>query len=175
MKPEDSLRAKLKLYKKKASEIEAYLLRSPEELGKFQSEFNSEVNNVFRDIMLFEKSNVVKGREDKVYKIKRIFTNRIRGLFLKGTYNEWGFRKPFGYAGDFKIIDDIYQNNPDTCGFVRLFDNYGMMSAISVAVRNRKEDFKRIIADFVKSRKGGPLRIMDLACGPCRQIRELLS
>jgi DNA anti-recombination protein RmuC len=54
---EPSLRTKLKLYKKRAEEIENYLSKKPEEWGKFQSEFNSEVNNVFRDIMNFEKLN----------------------------------------------------------------------------------------------------------------------
>src|SRR3989338_7890045 len=176
MKTEEfSLRAKLKLYKKRATEIEDYLSRHPQEWGKFQSEFNSEVNNVFRDIMNFEKINFSIGQEEKVYKLKRIFINRIRQLFLKGAYHEWGFRKPFGYAGDFKIIDDIYQNNPTTDGFVRLFDNYCMMSAIAVAVRKRKEDFKRLIFDFVHNRKDEKLMIMDLASGPCRDVKETLS
>lgn len=173
---ETSLRIKLKLYKRRADQIEAYLIKNPEEWGKFQSEFNSEVNGIFRDIMNFEKINFFTGKEAKVYKLKRIFIKRIREFFLKGAYNEWSFRKPYGYAGDFKIIDDIYQNNPTTDGFVRLFDNYCMMSAISVAVRNRKEDFKRIIRGFVDSRKGGAkLRIMNLASGPCRELNEILS
>jgi len=125
--------------------------------------------------MNFEKINFSKGQEEKVYKLKKIFINKIRELFLKGAYHEWGFRKPFGYAGDFKIIDDIYQNNPTTDGFVRLFDNYCMMSAISVAVRNRKEDFKRLIKGFIDDKKGKQLRIMDLASGPCREINEILT
>ena len=174
-KIEPSLRTKLKLYKKRAYEIENYLSRHPTEWGKFQSEFNSEVNKIFYDIMNFEKENFAIGREEKIYKLKRIFINRIRELFLKGTYNEWGFRKPFGYAGDFKIIDDIYQNNPTTTGFVRLFDNYCMMSAISVAVRNRKEDFKRLLTGFIADKAGYKLRIMNLACGPCRKLKEILS
>jgi trans-aconitate methyltransferase len=172
---EFSLRAKLKLYKKRASEIESCLAKRPGEWGKFQSEFNSEVNNIFRDIMIFEKLNFAAGQEEKVYKLKKIFINRIRDLFLKGVYNEWSLRKPFGYAGDFKIIDDIYQNNPTTNGFVRLFDNYFQMSAISVAVRNRKEDFKRLISNFVSDKQGRILRIMDLASGPCRDLKEILS
>lgn len=170
-----SLRSKIKSYKKRAQEIELYLSIRPGEWGKFQSEFNSAVDGIFRDIMNFEKENLTIGNEDKVYKLKRIFINRIRGLFLKGTYNEWGFRKPRGYAGDFKIIDDIYQNNPTTTGFVRLLDNYGMMSAISVAVRNRKEDFKRFVKWFVIDRVNHKLRIMNLASGPCREIKEILS
>ena len=63
------------------------------------------------------------------------------GIFVRGTLIDWSLRKPFGYAGDFKIINDIYENNPDTVGFDRLFDNYFQMSAISIAVRNRKDDF----------------------------------
>jgi len=170
-----SLRSQIKTYKKRAAEVEAYLLKHPDEWGKFQSELNSEINAIFHDIMLFEKINYSKGQEEKVHKLKRIFINKIRHLFLKGPYNEWGFSKPLGYAGDFQMIDYIYQNNPTTTGFARLFDNYCMMSAISVAVRNRKEDFKRFITDFIKEKyTGHRLKIMDLASGPCRELYEIL-
>ena len=169
------LRNSIKHYLKRAQEIEAYLNKRPKEWGRFQAEFNMEVNRVFYNIMNFEKENFAVGQEEKVYKFKRIFIKRIREVFLKGVYNEWAFRKPFGYAGDFKIIDDIYQNNPTTTGFVRLFDNYCMMSAIAVAVRNRKEDFKRIIINFINTKPGRNLRIMNLASGPCRELKELLS
>lgn len=169
------LRTKIKLYKKRAREIELYLSKRPNEWGKFQSEFNQEVNSIFRDIMNFEKVNLAAGREDRVYKLKRLFINRIRQIFVRGVYIDWSLRKPFGYAGDFKIIDDIYKNNPSTTGFDRLFDNYFQMSAISVAVRNRKEDFKRAVVNFINNRQNSILRIMNLASGPCRDIQEVLS
>lgn len=168
-------RALIKLYMKRAKEIESYLSKRPDEWGKFQSEFNAEVNGVFRNIMNFEKANLASGHEDKVYKLKRLFIDRIRKIFVRGVYTDWSLRKPFGYAGDFKIIDDIYCNNPTTKGFDRLFDNYFQMSAISVAVRNRKEDLKRFITDFVSQRNNAKLKIMDLACGPCRDIKENLT
>ena len=79
------------------------------------------------------------------------------------------FSQAFWLCGELKIIDMIYLNNPATTGFERLFDNYFQMSSISVAVRNRKEDFKRMILDFIKERNGQKLRIMDLASGPCRK------
>jgi 2-polyprenyl-3-methyl-5-hydroxy-6-metoxy-1,4-benzoquinol methylase len=170
-----SLRAKLRIYQKRAREVEDYLSKHPGDWGKFQSEFNAEVNNICRDIMNFERINFATNGEEKVYKLKRIFINKIRELFLKGTYNEWSLRKPYGYAGDFKIIADIYQNNPTTTGFPRLFDNYFQMSAISVAVRNRKEDFKHLIEGFITDRRSRKLRIMDLASGPCRELKEILS
>ena len=169
------LRSAIKHYLKRAREIENYLSKRPNEWGKFQAEFNMEVNRVFYNIMNFEKENLAIGQEEKVYKLKRAFINRFREIFLKGTYNEWCFYKPFGYAGDFKIIDDIYQNNPTSTGFVRLFDNYCMMSVIAVAVRNRKEDFKRLIINFINSKCGRVLRIMNLASGPCQDLKGILS
>lgn len=170
-----SFRATVKLYLRRAREIENYLLKKPEEWGRFQSEFNSELNGVFRNIMNFEKLHLAKGEEDKVYKMKQLFISKFKEMFARGVYCEWSIRKPYGYAGDFKIIDDIYENSPVTSGFDRLFDNYFQMSAISVAVRNRKDDFKRILSDFIKSKEGQRTAIMNLASGPCREIRELLS
>jgi len=172
---ESSLRGKIKHYKGMAHEIEKYLLASPNEWGKFQSEFNLEVDSIFRDIMNFEKENIASDREDRVYKLKRLFINRIRSTFIRGDCIDASLRKPFGYSGDFRIIEDIYENNPSTTGFNRLFDNYFQMSAISIAVRNRKNDFKRMIVEFIKDRKNSPLRIMSLASGPCREIREMFS
>ena len=170
-----SLRAKVNHYKKRAEEIEKFLAKRPDEWGRFQSEFNWEVNLVFRDIMNFEKENAAAGREDKVYKLKNLFVKKIRKTFERGELTAWILKKPYGYAGDFKIIEDLYENNPRTTGFDRLFDNYVQMSAISVAVRNRKDDFKRFIEEFIKERRDRPLVIMDLASGPCREIKELLS
>jgi len=172
---ETSLRNKIKLYKKRSQEVEKYLTKHPDEWGKFQHEFNSEVNGIFRDIMAYEKVNLNKGNVEKVYKLKKLFINKIRKLFTRKDYSEWSIKKPLGYAGDYKIIDDIYQNTPQTIGFNRLFDNYYQTSSIAVGVRNRKEDFKKIINNFVKKNKKKRNRILNLACGPCRDILELLS
>ena len=168
------LRNIIKTYRKRLAEIESYLRRHPDEWGKFQAEFNAEVNKVFQNIMEFEKKSLAEGRKEQVEKLKDFFVRNFRPLFAHEVYCKWSIEKPFGYAGDFKIIDDIYQNNPQTSGVDRLFDNYFQMSAISVAVRNRKEDFKRIIIDFAKERRGRKLEIMDLASGPCREIQEML-
>ncbi len=172
---EVSIRTLVKAYKKRAQEIESYLSKRPNEWGRFQAEFNAEVNKVFRDIMDFEKEMLANNQEEKVYKLKQLFVKRFKDMFARGEFCQWSIRKPFGYSGDYKIIDDIYQNNPKALGFDRLFDNYFQMSAISVAVRNRKEDFKRFILDFIKSNNEKDLSIMDLASGPCREIKEIIS
>lgn len=49
------------------------------------------------------------------------------------------------------------------------------MSSICNAVRNRKDDFKKIILDAIGRGKDKPVKIMDLASGPCRDVVEILS
>lgn len=173
--PALNLRCKIKAYKSRIHEIQAYLQEKPHEWGRFQSKFNQEVNGIFRDLMVFEKENLALGREDRVYKLKRIFVNRFRQLFAVGHYLKWSLDKPRGYAGDYKIIDDIYANAPNSTGVERLYDNYFQMSTICNAVRNRKEDFKQIILGFIENNKLAAAKIMDLASGPCRDVYEIFQ
>ena len=172
---EKSLLGKIKAYQAVARDIKQHLDKKPADWGRFQSDFNGELNVIFREIMVFEKQQLAKGDEESVYKLKRLFITRLRKEFLYGDYTVWSLKKPYGYAGDFMIIDDIYRNDPKTQGFGRLFDNYYQAAAISVAVRNRKEDFKKIILSTVKKLGDHPIKIMDLASGPCREIHEMLS
>ncbi|MBU1852345.1 MAG: hypothetical protein KJ995_08085 [Candidatus Omnitrophica bacterium] len=81
-----SLRTRIKFYKKRAKEIEGYLSKHPDEWGKFQSEFNAEINGIFYDIMIFEKINLSKGYDHKVEKLKSLFEKHLRNIFLRGVY-----------------------------------------------------------------------------------------
>ena len=49
-----STQKKISLYKKRAKEMEEYLNKNLDYWGKFQNEFNLEVNGIFKDIMDFE-------------------------------------------------------------------------------------------------------------------------
>lgn len=175
LKPEMSLRNRIKLYKKRIEEIKVFLDKKPHEWGRFQSEFNQEINGIFRDLMIFERDSLIKNEEDKVYRLKQFFVEKFRQDFVKGDCLVRSLTKPRGYAGDYKIIDEIYKNDPRTEGYLRLYDNYYQMSAICNAVRNRKEDFKRFILEAVKTSAGRSIKIMDLASGPCRDVSEVLN
>ncbi len=166
------LLALIRKYRNFAREIQIQLADAPNEWGKYQSLFNYEINGIFRLIMEFEKENLTKGNAEKVNKLKRLFIKHIRREFLCGEYIDWSLKKPFGYAGDYKIINDIYANSPKTVGFERLFDNYFQMSAISVAVRNRKNDFKKYLLKLI-SDKNTTMRFANLGCGPCRELYEI--
>lgn len=170
-----NLRGRIKAYQKMVLEIQQELSKKPYEWGKFQNAFNYEVTGVFREIMDFEQENMASGNEERVYKLKNLFVKHLRKEFLHGKYIVQSFNKPHGYAGDFEIIDHIYINEPPTLGFDRLYDNYFQMSSISVAVRNRKDDFKRMIQKKVAQNPAKKMKIMDLGSGPGRLISEVLK
>jgi len=150
------------------------LLIKPNDWLLFQTDFNSAVEKITSDILLFEKENI-KRSESRLYRLKRIFEQRYRRYFLYGVFPRWVFEKPFGYAGDFKIIDDIYQNQSRSIGFDRLWDDYFLQMVAAKSTRKRKDDFKEFICDFVGKRPGEDVRIMSLASGPAREIKELLD
>ncbi len=169
-----NLFSKIKYYLQISQEFKAHLSKHPYDWNKFQKIFNLSVDKVYQDIREFEMANIEKS-ESKVYKLKRIFEKRYRNYFLYGDFIRWSFKKPFGYAGDHKIIDDIYQNNPVANGFDRLWDNYFQQLSAPEAIRERKEDLKKIVLNFVKDHRGKNIRIMDLAAGPAREIKELID
>lgn len=169
-----SLFSEVKYYLKLRKEFLAYLSKNPDDWPKYQEIFNLTLDKLYKDIVLFEKENIVKS-ESEVYRRKKIFEKRYRRYFLHGEFIKRSFEKPCGYSGDFKIIDSIYSNDSHTNGFERLWDNYFQQLAVTEAIRERKEDFKKIILKFVKNRIGSKIRIMDLASGPVREIKELLE
>lgn len=169
-----NLFSEVKYYLKLRQELQAHLLKNPYDWPKFQEIFNLTLDKLYRDILQFEMENLTKS-ESRVYKLKKIFEKRYRHYFLAGEFITWSYEKPFGYPGDYKIIEDIYKNQPNTIGFDRLWDNYFQQLATPNAIRERKEDFKKIILDFIKQHQNRNIRIMNLASGSTREIKELLE
>ena len=91
--------------------------------------------------------------------------------YLDETIHGHVLRKPFGYAGDFLIIDKIYTQH---CSekFSK-WDRYFHQHAAPRAVRNRKDYFKRNMARILRERKGQPTNLLNIASGPARDLAEL--
>jgi extracellular factor (EF) 3-hydroxypalmitic acid methyl ester biosynthesis protein len=104
--------------------------------------------------------------------------DEIRSLFneefLSRTLHGFIYRKPHGYAGDFEIIDYIYRQATLADESFEKWDKYVHFQHAPKAVRNRK----RYFIDLVKHKcvqLDVPLRILNIACGPCRDLKELLD
>lgn len=81
--------------------------------------------------------------------------------------------KPYGYHGDFEIIDRIYQEDTATEPHLANWDRFFHWTSGSVAVRNRKAFFRTVLGEAMVGRSA--CRVLNLASGPCRDLSEALA
>lgn len=91
-------------------------------------------------------------------------TETMQGLAL---------RKPHGYAGDYEIIDRIYQHRVTTQEELKKWDVYYHSQPAAKAVRNRKDYFHYLLDRNLKSAKT-PVRVLNIGSGPGRCLAEYL-
>jgi len=93
-----------------------------------------------------------------------ISTQTLQGL---------GFHKPHGYAGDYEIIDKIYQNDISPNPMLANWDRFVHAQSAFKAVKNRLSFFLEQVWN-VKSSVAGETRVLNLASGPGRDLYESL-
>ncbi len=98
----------------------------------------------------------------------------IKPIMNEETMIGFAFVKPYGYAGDFKIIDMIYQKkvNPDP-RFTK-WDKWYHAQHAAKAVRNRKEFFKSVLAELDEG-ADHPKEVLILGSGPATDVYEYLT
>lgn len=105
--------------------------------------------------------------QDKV-EILTAFGATMSPLTMQG----FALNKPHGYAGDFEIIDRIYQNHVSSDFALANWDRFFHRQAAPMAVRNRKTYFHRLLDHHAAT--GSP-RILKIGVGPGRSMFEWLS
>ena len=102
----------------------------------------------------------------------------IYPAIMKSRFADRAYTKPKGYAGDFMMMEMLYQNTPDGDGKLGiLIDHWCLSTPSAQAVRNRKALLSgriKAICDQKKEIQKGPIHIMNLACGPNRELFEFL-
>jgi len=86
----------------------------------------------------------------------------------------WGFQKPYGYAGDFQMIDQIYRKEICQAPSFYKWDLFFHDFQAAQAVRNRKTYFKNLLLRKTLLHSG-TFRVLNLASGPARDILEFLQ
>lgn len=109
-----------------------------------------------------------------IHNEKRSFENIIKEVqdseFLKDTKSIIGhvLKKPYGYAGDFEIIDRLYTN--DLSSEYYSWDKYILNTSAVKAVQNRKTYFKKLLLNKLNNDK--TYRLLNVASGPARDLKE---
>lgn len=92
--------------------------------------------------------------------------------FQSSTFGH-AFCKPHGYAGDFELIDKMYQQAISGHATYRKWDEFYHWHAAARAVRNRKSYFKYLITTYLQAPRS--FRILNVASGPGRDMLEALE
>ena len=90
------------------------------------------------------------------------------------TIQGWAFQKPLGYAGDFKIIEKIYNFDTSSVPHLVKWDDYFHSQKAPQAVRNRLSFF---LDQLWKTKTDHPsgTQILNVASGPGRDMYEALK
>lgn len=108
-------------------------------------------------------------------RIKEAFRLLIGPWAYKSLIMKRGFEKPRGYPGDYKMLEIIYDKEPFSAGFGRYFDLYFLNNPYAEAVRKRKDRTAELLIDEINRYSAAKLNILNLTCGSCREIRDILS
>lgn len=101
------------------------------------------------------------------------FRHAIQPWFSKSWFMNRAFEKPRGYPCDFEILEGIYDNHAKSLGIGEALDLYFLHDSVARAVRGRKDRCKEAIKRSIATANGERVRVLNIACGPCREIREL--
>jgi hypothetical protein len=83
----------------------------------------------------------------------------------------FAYHKPHGYAGDFEIIDRIYQRYACSDEMLTRWDNFWQAHPAAQAVRNRTAYLISLVFKSVTERRR-PIHVLNLASGPSRDVYE---
>jgi extracellular factor (EF) 3-hydroxypalmitic acid methyl ester biosynthesis protein len=89
------------------------------------------------------------------------------------TLQGFGLAKPYGYAGDFDIIDRIYRMQTSSEPGFSNWDRFFHQHAAARTTRNRKAYFHRLLDDCAA--RHSSFRVLKIASGPGRGMFEWLS
>ena len=130
--------------------------------------FNTELEDLRRSLEGHELEGPFWG-----YIFKEIFP-----YFMRSRFAERAYYKPKGYAGDFRMMEMIYANRPQGDGRLGgLVDQWCLNTSAVRAMRGRRSLLKKLLeqeAHLLASR-GGTMRILNLACGSCRELFDFLG
>lgn len=143
---------------------EGYIISLVNRGGPEPNEYE-ELNHWFQNVGYQAKNGVIT-REH----IRQMWSD-FGDAFSVNTLQGFVVNKPYGYAGDFEIIDKIYTKWISPKTHLINWDKFFHWQKASVAVRNRKNYFKEILSK-IDDLGSANSRVLNIGSGPCRGIYE---
>lgn len=156
----------------------SHKLQKAEAEGKKDDASENRCHDVLAELnsslTLFQQTMAGSGYEEVMwgYVFKEIFP-----YFMRSNFAERAYFKPKGYAGDFLMMEHIYADTPKGEGKLgEIVDAFCLQRPGSLAIRGRRVLLRDQLLQLSSTRGyGTTTRIMNLACGPNRELFDFLT
>ena len=125
------------------------------------------LNTIFQQFTAEAQQNLFS--EKHLQSIRKAFGEALSPETIQG----WAYHKPLGYAGDYQIIERIYNYYTASSPELSKWDHFFHAQKAPQAVRNRISFFLDRLWK-TKSDQAGPCDILNLASGPGRDMYEAM-
>src|SRR6185295_17307188 len=129
---------------------------------------------------MHERLEDLSGRIEEEYQpVHQNFSKRqLHPLVMCSPFASRTFHKPLGYAGDYEMVNMIVRDPYEGASlFAKVVNLWFLSQWPAKAHRNRIVYLKERLAEesLRAMRRGKPLRVLNLGCGPAREIQEFLE
>jgi extracellular factor (EF) 3-hydroxypalmitic acid methyl ester biosynthesis protein len=107
-----------------------------------------------------------------------IIRHQLHPLFLCAPFAFRAYQKPLGYAGDYEMMNMIHRNTFEGDSLYARLVHYWLVNQYpAISVRNRIAHMKaKLVQEAVRrSREKRPVRILNLGCGPAREVGQFIA
>lgn len=112
--------------------------------------------------------------EAETLALRTRFREVIAPWFSQSWFMRRALEKPRGYPGDFETLEAIYADAPRSDDvFGRALDRYFLSTTLARAIRARKSACAALLDRVLTERGDERIDVLDIACGPCRELQEL--
>jgi extracellular factor (EF) 3-hydroxypalmitic acid methyl ester biosynthesis protein len=146
--------------------------------SEIQSSIDKSIIQLVQTCKETEKTLSTQNAFEELAQTKIQLRNATHKWFLQSYCIKRSYEKPQGYAGDYEIIDKIYQNNPIGTNIGYAIDKYYLDNPGSVSMRERLKHIVNNITGIVNKyeQNGNDLfTIFNLGSGPGRDVNEILN
>lgn len=156
--------------KLKTMELSVSLLNKQDK--DIQSQLNESIIEILKIARILEETI---SHKLAMNRIKQYFRDCVGFSAYQSKLVKRAYEKPCGYPGDFELLENIYNNKPisEKMGFY--WDNYFLSDGLAVSVRERKDKTTDFLKGFICSSSNSNIRILNLACGSSRDLKELFE
>lgn len=160
-----------------------FVMPFAQRLSFYDKQMNSidfDMHSIYQDVNNTSYALSEKG-EKLIETLPKILQNNIKQIFrffllpwiCKSYFVNRGFFKPLGYPGDYIIVEDMYNGNTKSFGLGYIYDLIFLETQLCRGLRNRKDYMKHIILNFITNEANNHTKILNVACGSSRELREI--